>query len=217
MSVRLKQAWNEYKAFAIFIVLMVIFRSAVADWNDVPSGSMLPTIVEGDRILVDKLAYDVRVPLTHVTLARLGEPERGDIVVFDSKAAGTRLVKRVIGVPGDVIAMRDNRVYINGRAAAYGDLYFTGEAIFAIESYGAMRHSIELQRDRANPYRSFGLVAVPKDHYLVLGDNRDNSADSRVRGFIPREEIVGRVRYVVLSLDPDRHLLPRLDRFFHAL
>jgi len=217
VSVRLKPFWREWKGFAIFLVLMVLFRSAVADWNDVPSGSMLPTIVEGDRILIEKLAYDVRIPLTHVTVARLDEPRRGDIVVFDSKAADTRLVKRLIGIPGDVIAMRDNRLFINGRAAEYGDLHFTDGAVFAIESFGAMHHSVEITPRRPSPYRSFGPVTVPKDQYLVLGDNRDNSADSRVRGFIPREEIIGRARYVVMSLDPERHLMPRIDRFFHAL
>jgi signal peptidase I len=217
VSVRLKEYWREWKGFFIFLVLMVLFRSAIADWNDVPSGSMLPTIVEGDRILINKLAYDVRIPLTHITVARLDEPRRGDIVVFDSKAADTRLVKRLIGVPGDVIEMRDNRLYINGEAARYGEVFLTDAAIFAIESYGAMHHSVELDRQRASPYRSFGPVTVPKDQYLVLGDNRDNSADSRVRGFIPREEIVGRARYVVISLDPERHLMPRIDRFFHAL
>ena len=217
MAVRFKEVWREWTGFFIFLVLMVLFRSAIADWNDVPSGSMLPTIVEGDRILIEKLAYDVRVPLTHITVARLDEPRRGDIVVFDSKAADTRLVKRLIGVPGDVISMRDNRLYINGQAAQYGDVFLTDEAIFAIESYGTMHHPVELNRQRTSPYRSFGPVTVPKDQYLVLGDNRDNSADSRVRGFIPREEIVGRARYVVISLDPDRHLMPRIDRFFHAL
>lgn len=217
MPVQLKQVWREWKGFFIFLALMVLFRSAIADWNDVPSGSMLPTIVEGDRILIDKLAYDVRIPLTHVTVARLDEPRRGDIVVFDSKAADTRLVKRLIGVPGDVISMRDNRLYINGKPAEYGNLYFTDDAVFAIESYGAMHHSVEITPKRVSPYRSFGPVTVPKDQYLVLGDNRDNSADSRVRGFIPRQEIVGRVRYVVISLDPERHLMPRIDRFFHAL
>ncbi len=217
MTVRPKQIWREWKGLAVFLVLMVLFRSAIADWNDVPSGSMLPTIVEGDRILIEKLAYDVRIPLTHVNVARLDEPKRGDIVVFDSKAADLRLVKRLIGVPGDIVAMRDNRLTINGRAAVYGDVQFTDEALFAIESYGAMRHSVQLTPRHPNRYRSFGPVTVPKDHYLVLGDNRDNSADSRVRGFIPRAEIVGRARYVVISLDPDRHLMPRLDRFFHPL
>src|SRR5260221_4787002 len=111
---------------------MVIFRSAVADWNTVPTGSMKPTILEGDRVRVNKLAYDLLIPLTHVSIFRFADPRRGDIVVFDSKAAETRLVKRVIGVPGDVVDMRDNRLRINGIEARYSNVEYTADAIFAI-------------------------------------------------------------------------------------
>jgi signal peptidase I len=209
--------WREYKGFALFVVLMVVFRSAVADWNDVPTGSMKPTIVEGDRILVNKLAYDLRIPLTHVSLHRIADPRRGEIVVFDSKAADTRLVKRVIGLPGDVVEMRDNRLKINGVEARYSQVERTSGAIFATESYGAMTHRVELSPTGVGPLSSFGPVVVPEGHYLMLGDNRDNSADSRVRGFIPRAEIVGSTNTVVLSLDYTRSYLPRMDRLFHAL
>src|SRR6478735_9147129 len=101
MKSGLLKAWREYRGFAVFVVLMVIFRSALADWNVVPTGSMKPTIIEGDRILVNKLAYDFKIPLTHISLHKFADPGRGDIVVFDSRAAATRLVKRVIGLPGD--------------------------------------------------------------------------------------------------------------------
>src|SRR5437762_1451462 len=115
----LMKRWHEYRTFTLFVILMVIFRSAFADWNTVPTGSMKPTIVEGDRIFVNKLAYDLRVPLTHIPIYKFGDPKRGDIVVFDSKAADTRLVKRVIGLPGDVVEMRNNRLTINGIEAQY--------------------------------------------------------------------------------------------------
>jgi len=128
--------WREYRGFALFVILMIIFRSALADWNTVPTGSMKPTIVEGDRIFVNKLAYDLRVPLTHISIYKFGDPKRGDIVVFDSKAADTRLVKRVIGLPGDVVEMRNNRLTINGIEAQYSNVEYTAYAIFAIESYG---------------------------------------------------------------------------------
>src|SRR6187402_3582202 len=91
--------WKENKSFFIFVVLMLVFRSALADWNTVPTGSMKPTILEGDRIAVNKLAYDLRVPFTAISLLKLADPERGDIVVFESKASAKRLVKRVIGLP----------------------------------------------------------------------------------------------------------------------
>jgi signal peptidase I len=209
--------WHEYRGFALFVILMVVFRSALADWNVVPTGSMKPTILEGDRILVNKLAYDFRVPLTHISIFRIADPKRGDIVVFDSKAADTRLVKRVIGLPGDIVEMQDNRLRINGVEARYSNVEYTADAIFAIESYAGMTHRIELAPTGVSHFSSFGPVKVPQGHYLVLGDNRDNSADSRVRGFIPREEIVGDTRTVVLSVNYDHYYLPRTDRFFRDL
>jgi len=217
MKTGLLKAWREYRAFVLFIVLMVIFRSALADWNVVPTGSMKPTILEGDRILVNKLAYDLRIPLTHISLYKFADPRRGDIVIFDSKAADTRLVKRVIGLPGDTVEMTDNRLIINGIEAAYSNIEEVADATFAIESYLDTSHRIELERTGVNRFGTFGPVKVPKDRYLVLGDNRDNSADSRVHGFIPRDEIVGNAKTIVLSLDYDDYYIPRVDRFLRAL
>jgi len=213
----LRKVWREYRGLAAFLVLMAIFRSALADWNVVPTGSMKPTIVEGDRILVNKLAYDLKIPLTHISLHRFADPMRGDIVVFDSRAAATRLVKRVIGLPGDTVQMRDNRLTINGIAARYSGIEYEPDATFAIESYLNMSHRIELAPAGASRFSTFGPVTVPRDHYLVLGDNRDNSADSRYYGFIPRDEIVGNAKTIVLSLDYDDYYIPRADRFFRPL
>jgi len=217
MKNRLMKLWQEYRSLVLFVVLMIIFRSALADWNTVPTGSMKPTILEGDRIFVNKLAYDLKVPLTHISIFKFADPKRGDIVVFDSKAADTRLVKRVIGLPGDIVEMQDNRLRINGIEARYSNVEYTADAIFAIESYVGMTHRIELAPTGVSYFSSFGPVQVPPGHYLVLGDNRDNSADSRVRGFIPRGEIVGEARTVVLSVNYDRYYLPRMDRFFRDL
>jgi signal peptidase I len=217
MKTGLLKAWREYRGFGLFVILMIIFRSALADWNVVPTGSMKPTILEGDRILVNKLAYDLNVPLTHFSIYRFANPARGDVVVFDSKAADTRLVKRVIGVPGDTVEMRDNRLVINGIEARYSNVAYAADATFAIESYLNMSHRIELVRSGPSRFSTFGPVKVPKDRYLVLGDNRDNSADSRIYGFIPRDEIVGNSKTVVLSLNYENHYVPRVDRFFHDL
>jgi signal peptidase I len=213
----LTKVWREYRGFALFVVLMIIFRSALADWNVVPTGSMKPTIIEGDRILVNKLAYDLRIPLTQISIHKFSDPRRGEIVVFDSKAADTRLVKRVIGLPGETVEMRNNQLIINGLEARYSGVERAADAIFAIESYEGMTHRIEVAATRATRFSTFGPVTVPKDRYLVLGDNRDNSADSRVYGFIPREEIVGNAKTVVLSLDYDDYYIPRTDRFFRPL
>lgn len=218
------QLWRNNRSILVFLSLMFVFRSAVADWNDVPSGSMQPTIEIGDRILVNKMAYDIRLPFTTVSLIKLADPQRGDIVIFSSEAAGNRLVKRVIGVPGDVVAMRNNVISINGRNLSYSP---TDEVVQAysvnaddsqllIEQLDKNTHTVKLA-----PYStgrdSFSAVKVPAGHYLVLGDNRDNSADSRVIGFVPRNEIVGRAGTVLFSLDYESYFLPRSDRFWAAL
>ena len=118
----LANLWRNNKSLIAFIFLMVVFRSAVADWNSVPSGSMLPTIREGDRIFVDKMAYDLRVPLTHIRIAHLADPQRGDIVTIDSSAAHELLVKRIVAIPGDSVSLVDNVLYVNGVRAQYRSL-----------------------------------------------------------------------------------------------
>lgn len=216
MKVRLNRLWKENKAFLLFFFLMFAFRSAIADWNDVPTGSMKPTIKIGDVILVDRMAYDIRVPFTHISLYRLSNPRRGDIVVFDSKVEDERLVKRIIGVPGDIVELKNNILYINGKALSYrsigNDTNFTDE----IEDLFGVKHKIRV-KNGGSLYSSFLPVKVPEGHYLVLGDNRDNSADSRIIGFVPRSEIVGRSKTVILSLNFNNHYLPRSNRFFHIL
>lgn len=206
---------KDYGSFLLFISLMLVFRSAVADWNTVPTGSMLPTIVEGDRILVNKMAYDVRVPFTHIALVKLADPVRGDIVVFDSKNADKRLIKRVVAVPSDTVMMRDNRLYLNGEPLAYKSQalspYAPAGVVEMQEDLLGIMHSIRLNQ-LPSKLANFGPVTVPDEHYLALGDNRDNSADSRVIGFVPRDEIVGRSSSLVFSLDYDNYYLPRPER-----
>ncbi|MDP5144621.1 signal peptidase I [Rheinheimera baltica] len=214
---KLAKLWRDNRGVIVFLSLMFVFRSAVADWNDVPTGSMQPTIQIGDRLLVNKMAYDLRVPFTTKSLIKRADPERGDIVIFMSEAAGDRLVKRVIGVPGDVVAMHNNVLSINGKRLDYAaQAAVADNAMVLTEQLDAITHQVKLApfstgRDSFNP------VTVPDNSYLVLGDNRDNSADSRVIGFVPRNEIVGRASTVLFSLDYDNYLLPRSERFFAAL
>jgi signal peptidase I len=216
MQVGLKKLCREKRGALLFLLLMTCFRSAVADWNHVPSGSMQPTIVEGDRILVNKMAYDLRLPFTHLSLLRIADPERGDIVVFDSDASGKRLVKRLVGLPGDVVALDHNILSINGAAAAYRVVGSTKLTTDSLERLPGLEHLVRVHK-RGSALSSFRPVRIPQGYYLAMGDNRDNSADSRVIGLVPRDEIVGRARSVVMSLDPGNHYLPRPDRFFHDL
>ena len=223
----LMKLWREtVRPMLVVVLVLCTFRSAVADWNDVPTGSMKPTIVEGDRILVNKLAYGLRMPFTDWWLMQWSGPERGDVVVCFSPANGDRLVKRVVGLPGDRVELRHNVLLINDRPAEYGPLdpsvvgqIDTGQGLphrVAAETLGDETHPVMTAPGVPAP-RSFGPVIVPSDHYLVLGDNRDNSRDSRFFGCIRREAIVGRSSMVVISADPDRHYLPRWERFFRSL
>jgi signal peptidase I len=205
------------------VLVLTAVRSAIADWNDVPTGSMRPTILEGDRIFVNKLAYDLKVPFTTWHIAKWADPHRNDVVIFYSPEDGTRLVKRVIGEPGDLIEMRGEKLIINGVEADYGQLdsrvtaAISPEGLqgnqFAWETFGnADRHPV-MATPGVPAMRSFGPVRVPAGQYLVLGDNRDNSKDSRFIGFVPRGKIVGKAVGVAISVDPEHHYLPRWGRW----
>ncbi len=224
---RLLWLWNEWvKTLLIVLVVVGGFRSAVADWNDVPTGSMKPTILEGDRIVVNKLAYDLKVPFTRWRLARWAHPKRGDIVVLISPADGQRLVKRVIGLPGDLLSLRNDRLFINGAAVAYKPLAgvpirdFQRETrplrLFATEELPNRPHPVMITPD-IPAMRFFGPVRVPDGDYFLMGDNRDESGDSRVFGFVPGDRIVGRATAVAASVNPSDHYLPRWHRFLRAL
>jgi signal peptidase I len=219
--------WREYRGTLLFLVLMLAFRSAWADWVTVPTGSMNPTILEGDRVLIDKHAFGLRIPFTHVHLTAGEDPARGDIVVFDSPADGTSLVKRVIGVPGDVVSLENDRLSVNGYAARYtpGDV----ARLRGLLAQTALQHPRVLRETGLSaPHdililperlarRSVPRVVVPPGMYFMMGDNRDNSADSRYFGFVPRAAIVGRATRVLVSLDPERHYAPRSARFLVPL
>jgi signal peptidase I len=215
------------RSLLLFFVLMVVFRSAVADWMYVPSGSMNPTIVEGDRILVDKAAFGLRIPFTTTRLTQGVDPQRGDIVIFASPEDGETLVKRVVGIPGDTIELRHERLLINGVATNYasaGDVADTDlpqatrsqQRSYFTENLAQRPHAIMLLPGRP-ALRSFGPMVVGNGEYLVLGDSRDNSKDSRYIGLIPRARIVGRAFGVAYSLDAERWYRPRADRLLAPL
>lgn len=206
------------KQLLFFILLMSVFRSAVADWYTVPTGSMQPTIKVGDRIIVNKMSYDLRLPFTDLSLLSLDTPQRGDIVVFESKAANTRLIKRIIGLPGDVIAMHNGIIQINGRIIVHQS-YATHQGqqrvnlTTSIETLDNIKHLINIDNNASNRLSNFASVIVPVGHYLVLGDNRRNSADSRVYGFIPHKELRGKATTIAFSLNYDNYYIPRSGRF----
>ncbi|HJQ37549.1 MAG TPA: signal peptidase I [Thermoanaerobaculia bacterium] len=221
MALDKKKVLYEIRVFALMILIVSSLRSALADWNDVPTGSMKPTIQEGDRVVVNKLAYDLKIPFTTVNVWKWGDPKRGDIVVLFSPKDGTRLVKRVVALPGDRVEMRDNQLFINGQLAKQSPITFVssedqGPAYVLDEDLSGHMHKIMISPE-IGATRSFGPIAVPAGHYFVLGDNRDNSNDSRYIGFIERRRIVGEAVAVAFSLDRKHYFIPRFNRFFEGL
>lgn len=205
-----RKLWKEWRLVLLFAVMFIGFRTAVADWYVVPTGSMQPTILIGDRIFVSRIAYDVKVPFSSIVIDRNGNPQRGDLAVFNSPYSEERLIKRVIGLPGDVIEIRNDRVVINGKVSQYtADGEFAGairtadfslDADRYIESLPELAHPI-LQVPELDVPRTFAPVEVPEDHYFMMGDNRNNSRDSRSFGPVPRELLIGRATGVMWSLD----------------
>lgn len=218
------------KGFLMFLLLFGVFRTAVADWNPIPSASMQPNLLEGDVVLVNRLAFNVKLPLTDIVLRHTGEPQRGDIVTFSSPKDGTRLIKRIVALPGDTVAMRDEQLVINGHAAQYELLDTTSNQLAGVGTLQAQRVSERAGSSTAGSAieagarqiqllpqlparRSFAAVTVPAGHYMMLGDNRDNSADSRYFGFVPRELLIGKAERILVSADILDHWQPRLQRF----
>jgi signal peptidase I len=221
----MKNLWRSNKGFVLFIGLMFVFRSAVADWNLVPSSSMNPTLISGDRVVVNKLAYSLRVPFTLLQVARWASPARGDVITFDSPKDEVNLIKRVIAVEGDLVEMHDNTLSINGQKierhlvdAARSIPTESGALTAQIWSEQLGSKHIEVARIVAiNRSSEFEAVQVPAGHLMVLGDSRDNSNDSRFIGFIDVQRVTGQAVRVALSHNPDQFYIPRADRWWLAL
>jgi signal peptidase I len=216
-----KKFWQEWRGFFIFMLLMFLFRSAVADWYEVPTGSMKPTIIEGDRIFVNKLAYKLRVPFTLIPIASWDAPKHNDIVVFDSPVEAQRLIKRVVGLPGDKIEIINNQLYVNNVVAQYHTADQTpvlkywedsnDKPELLNETFDGKEHRITILPRRDSPARNFGPYVVPAQHYFMMGDNRDNSADSRYIGPVDQKYILGRANSVILSFSHSERYLQALQ------
>ncbi len=222
---KLKALWQANRSLVFFIAMMFVFRSAVADWNYVPSSSMNPTLIQGDRVVVNKLAYSLRVPFTLTEIARWGGPARGDVITFDSPRDEVNLIKRVVATQGDVLEMRDNVLFING-AEMHRQLIDDARTVPTEvgpvkaevwkESLGAVNYEVA-RLPRFNHSRDFGPVTVPPGHVMVMGDSRDNSNDSRFIGFIDVHRITGQAVRVAMSHDVSQFYLPRAGRWWMPL
>lgn len=212
-------------SFVLAIIILTPIRSSVVDWYDVPSGSMEPTILTGDRICANKLAYGLRIPLTFTYIARWDRPEPGEIIIVHSPAEdGARLVKRVIGKPGDTVEMRSNVLMINGVAletsrltaaeAAQIEKSLIGE--FYYETINGHKHLKMLDPTAPGAIkRSFAPVTIPEGKYWVMGDNRDRSKDSRFWEFVDERKVTGRSSMIAFSLTD--YYVPRVSRFFKKI
>lgn len=213
--------WLEYTA-SFFPVILIVFvlRSFVAEPFKIPSGSMIPTLLVGDLILVNKSAYGVRLPIINTKVLNVGEPQRGDVMVFRyPKNPSQKYIKRVVGLPGDIISYQNKRLTINGQAVevhSEGD-YFDSDRVTYSQKYseklGNMGHFLLNDRERPAyinaenfPDKSACLYSVsgveckvPAGHYFMMGDNRDNSADSRYWGFVPEQNIVGKAFFIWMN------------------
>lgn len=194
--------------FPIFLIVLVL-RSFVAEPFRIPSGSMMPTLLVGDFILVNKFGYGIRLPVADVKIIGVGEPERGDVIVFRSpENPETPFIKRVVGLPGDKIAYYNKVLYVNGEAqeqVILGEYAGSGSgmsmtgASLRIEQLNGHVHEILVQPGAT--WSPEGEMTVPEDHYFVLGDNRDNSRDSRFWGTVPNELLIGKAFMIWMSWD----------------
>ncbi|HVL35134.1 MAG TPA: signal peptidase I [Burkholderiales bacterium] len=216
--------WVEYSV-SFFPVILIVFvlRSFLVEPFKIPSSSMVPTLLVGDFILVNKFTYGIRLPVINRKVLELGSPERGDVMVFRyPDDPSLDYIKRVVALPGDRVEYRNKRLTINGKPVALRqvDDYLSRERMqFSrryVETLNGAEHEILIDEDApalVAPSRTFphagncnynisGLACtVPPGHYFVMGDNRDNSSDSRVWGFVPDENIVGKAFFIWLNLN----------------
>ncbi|WP_366949797.1 signal peptidase I [Immundisolibacter sp.] len=200
--------WVEYgRSFFPVILAVFLLRSFLVEPFRIPSGSMLPTLHVGDFILVNKFTYGIRLPVIDKKIIDIGSPQRGDVVVFRYPPdPSTDYIKRVVGLPGDRIGYYDKVLYVNGepvtrREAAQTVREGGTEWVRVPERLGEHAYVVQWMPQRQGPQ---GEVTVPPGQYFVMGDNRDNSKDSRYWGFVPDRNLVGKAFFIWMSWDADR-------------
>ncbi len=196
------------KSFFPILLIVLVLRSFIAEPFRIPSGSMMPTLLHGDFILVNKFAYGIRLPVLHTKILDTGSPQRGDVAVFRfPKDPSNDYIKRVIGLPGDHILYRNKALFINGerigqvRNGVYNGLGSNSKmngTLILREDLHTVSHDILVERLQ---FSMTGEFTVPDNHYFVMGDNRDHSSDSRIWGFVPEENLVGHAFLIWMNAD----------------
>ncbi len=182
----------------VCVLVVLAGRSSLADHYIVPSGSMEPTLIPGDRVLVDKTSFGLRLPFSQIVLISGESPRAGDVVIFDSPEDGIRLIKRVVALGGDQVELRNGKLQINGESLA-------ADAGASEERFDATSAHISLEHGGG---RDFGPTTVPDGHLMVLGDSRGNSRDSRYFGFIKVDDLYARATRVFYRSDDGFVWLP---------
>ena len=200
------------RSFFPVVLIVLILRSFLAEPFRIPSASMMPTLLIGDFILVNKYTYGIKLPVFNNKIIEMNKPERGDIVVFRyPKDPTVDYIKRVIGLPGDKITYDNKKLYVNDKPVEYKSLgIYKGEGQGADmtgaeqleENLTGIKHNILVRHDADS---AEGTYIVPEGHYFVMGDNRDNSNDSRYWGTVPENNLVGKAFFIWMSWDLDNH------------
>jgi signal peptidase I len=218
LPMRLPSLAVQARTVFLALLLVVLLRSCVLEPYQIPSGSMMPSLVAGDFIIVSKCAYGLRMPFTDELLVPLGRPARGEVVVFRSPTEQKALIKRVVGLPGDHVQVRDNRIWINGRLVPlqadgpYGGLGGFAGSRLAHEYLGGHEHAVLLVDTL--PTSDFDAT-VPPHSYFFMGDNRNDSEDSRFPqvGFVPEENLIGPALMIWMSWNlPDWPMWDRIGQ-----
>ncbi len=207
--------WVEYpKSFFPVLLLVLVFRSFLVEPFTIPSGSMMPTLIAGDYILVNKFAYGLRLPVIGTKFVSMDDPKRGDVMVFKyPEDPKINYIKRVVGLPGDLIEYKDKRLWVNGSPVEREEISRLSRQARSefLETVGDVEFKTWVYHNRVLPS---GLLrtewTVPEGHYFVLGDNRDNSKDSRFWGFVPDELVVGKAFAIWMHLS--NSILPSFSR-----
>ena len=201
------------KSFFPVLVIVLILRSFLIEPFQIPTGSMIPTLEVGDFILVNKYAYGVRLPIIGTKILGVEDPDRGEVIVFIPPHENKYYIKRVIGLPGDTVRYEDKNLYINGELiskdyvesimveTSIGDL----SGVLYRETINGVEHSTQ-NIDAVGRQRARTTWVIPNGHYFMMGDNRDNSSDSRVWGTVPNENVVGKAVAVWMHKEPGLHL-----------